>query len=196
MNSLLRHLKTSLATAALAILPLSAAIAAPTIAITGPASVMPGSSFAMQVSAFDVTDLYAFQFDVTFDPALFTASGVTEGAFLASGGTTFFDGGMIDSTTGVISFVFNTLIGPISGVSGSGVLASIDFDAADAIFSSGAFQLTNVMALDSSFNLIDVAIQGQSVAIPEPAVLSLSLAALAVLGASARRRRAAGSQGA
>lgn len=193
MNRLFRRLETGLATATLAMLPLSAAIAAPTIALTGPASVERGAPFAVQVSALDVTDLYAFQFDVTFDPALFTASGVTEGAFLASGGTTFFDGGTIDNTSGVVSFVFDTLIGAIPGVSGSGVLARIDFNAADVAFSSGAFQLTDAMALDSSLDLVDVALRGQSVAIPEPAALSLSLAALAVLGASSWRRRAAGS---
>ena len=150
------------------------------------------SSFTLQVSALEVADLYAFQFDVTFDPTLFAASGAAEGAFLASGGTTFFDGGVIDNATGVISFVFTTLIGAVPGVSGSGVLASFDFDAEGLANSLGAFQPTNVIALDSSFNLIDVAIEAQNVSRPESAALSLSLAALAMLGASVRRRRAAG----
>lgn len=191
MNSLIRHLKTTLATAALTVLPLSAALAAPTFAISGPTSVTPGTSFSLQVSAIDVTDLYAFQFDISYDPALFSAGGTTEGPFLASGGSTFFDGGMIDSANGIISFVFNTLIGPGPGVDGSGVLASFDFDVEGLPISSGAFHLSQVIALDSSFNEIDVALQGLTVAIPEPAALSLSLAALAALGASARRRRLA-----
>ena len=190
MNSLLRHFNNSLAIAALAVLPLSAALAAPTFAITGPAGAVPTTSFSLQVSAIDVSDLYAFQFDISFDPALFSASGATEGPFLAGGGTTFFDGGMIDSANGIISFVFNTLIGSGPGVDGSGVLASFDFDVVGLPITSGAFQLSNVLALDSSFNEIVVDVQGHTVSIPEPAALSLSLAALAALGFSLRRRAA------
>lgn len=190
MNSLFRQLRLGVATAALAALPLSAAWAAPTLAITGPGGVTPGTSFTLQVSAVDVTDLYAFQFDVRFDPALFSASGATEGPFLASGGSTFFDGGMIDSANGIISFVFNTLIGAGPGVDGSGVLASFDFDVEGLPIATGAFQLINVLALDASLNEIVVDVQGHSVSIPEPAALSLSLAALAALGFSARRRTA------
>ena len=99
MKTLLCRLKTCLAAAALAAMPLQAAIAAPTFAVAAPDSVAPGASFPVQVSALDITDLYAFQFDLTFDPALFAASGAAEGPFLAGAGTTLFDGGAIDNAS-------------------------------------------------------------------------------------------------
>ncbi|WP_347279627.1 cohesin domain-containing protein [Plasticicumulans sp.] len=193
MKTLLCRLKTCLAAAALAAMPLQAAIAAPTFAVAAPDSVAPGASFTVQVSALDITDLYAFQFDLTFDPALFAASGAAEGPFLAGAGTTLFDGGAIDNAAGVISYAFGTLIGSLPGASGSGVLISFDFDAKGLAGSAGAFQLINVIAVDSSIDTIDVAVQGSRVSIPEPAALSLSVVALALLGASARRRGGVGS---
>lgn len=189
MNRLHRRIQCGLAAATLAMLPLTAAMAGPTLAITGPGRVAPGAPFTLQVAATELTDLYAFQFDISFDAGLFAATGAAEGAFLASGGgSTFFDSGVLDNTAGVISFVLSTLIGGEPGVSGSGVLASLDFQALGPALSSGTFQLVNVLALDSSFNVINVDVQGHGVAIPEPAALSLALVALAMLGCTGRRR--------
>src|SRR5579872_4655605 len=92
-------------------------------------STSPGSTFAVSVDISNVTDLYAFQFDIGFNPATLAGVSVTEGSFLPGGGSTFFIPGFIDNTGGTIAFSADTLIGPIPGVSGSGTLATIDFTA-------------------------------------------------------------------
>lgn len=76
------------------------------------------SSFAVDVSVKDVSNLYAYQFDIKFNPNLFNAVSVVESPFLSSSGTTFFLPGTIDNTTGDITFVANTLIGTVPGVNG------------------------------------------------------------------------------
>src|ERR1700738_335986 len=75
------------------VLSLSAAYASATpIVGIQPASqaVQPGQSFSLDVVISNVADLYAFQFDLAFDPFVLSATGVTEGPFLPSGGITAF----------------------------------------------------------------------------------------------------------
>jgi hypothetical protein len=58
-----------------------------------------------------------------------SATGITEGSFLPSGGSTFLIPGMIDNNAGIIAFNADTLLSAISGVSGSGTLIEFDFTA-------------------------------------------------------------------
>ncbi len=173
-----------------AILVAAPAFAAPTLSITGPTTAAPDGSVQLTVSASDISDLYAYQFDVTFDPTKFASTGASEGTFLSSQGTTFFDGGVVDNTNGTLTFVIDSLIGPGSGVSGSGSLAELSFTAASSFSGSGAFSLANVYALDSSLNPIDVTVEGTSIsAVPEPSSWGLLLVGLAcVAGVKVRRR--------
>jgi hypothetical protein len=124
---------------------------ASTISIVGPAANPNiGDTFEVDVNATGITDLYAFQFDLTFDPTILEADSVTEGAFLPSGGTTFFIPGTIDNVGGDISANADTLIGAISGVTGDGTLAEFDFTAlADG---TSAISFANNILLDSSLN--------------------------------------------
>ena len=190
MTSLIR---TSLAMFSLAAALVATPAAAAVVSINGPASVAPGASLQLDVTASGFSDLYAFQFDVTFDPTLFQAVGAAEGDFLSAAGTTFFDGGTIDNGGGMVTFVFGTLIGPGAGASGSGLLAHIDFDTVGGFLSTGSFQISNLVALDSSLNPIDADVQGLRVSIPEPSALALALMALiagvGVPGRLARRMR-------
>lgn len=165
------------------------AVAAPVLTITAapnPATV--GGTLNVNVSIAGVSDLYAYQFSLLFDSALFQATSSAEGGFLASGGSTFADGGTVDNTLGSISFVFDTLVGAVPGVSGSGSLFDFSFDVIGA--GNGVFSFTDVLFLDSQ--LIDITVQadGQTVAaVPEPSaywLLAIGLAGLAV----ARRRNA------
>lgn len=176
------------ALALLGTLVASPAIAAPTFAFDGRASVQPGSSFQLTVGASDVTDLYAYQFDVQFDPSLFRATGVSAGGFLSGAGETFFSGGDIDNTAGTISFIFETLIGDMPGANGSGELVQISFEAIGPFGSRGDFTLANVVALDANLGSLDVAVTDGSVGIPEPSSLAMAVLALGALGAGAGRR--------
>lgn len=183
-------LRTFCTAAFCAALASAAAAAAPTVAISGPTAVAPGSGFALAINASGFDDLYAYQFDIVFDPALFSVSAVTQAAFLGGAGATFFDGGAIDAAAGTISFVFESLIGPGAGAAGAGTLATVQLVAASvAPGSSGSFSLQNFTAYDAALNPIAVALQGHVTAVPEPTTWALALGGLAGLAALQRSRR-------
>jgi len=88
--------------------------------------VTPCTNFTVNVRIRDVVDLYAWQFNMTFDPNLVQCVSVTEGEFLRN----------VGSTTGLILGVNNTngwikaacsLVGAVSGASGGCVLAYVTF---------------------------------------------------------------------
>ena len=165
------------------------AYAVPTLSVVAtPDPAVAGSTVDLSVLVSDIADLYTYQFTLTFDSSLLRATGVAEGAFLGSAGATFGDTGLIDNTNGTISFLFNTLIGPVAGASGGGSLAHITFEALGA--GSSALIFSDVMFLDSGS--LDIAVdvdagQLDVVAVPEPATGLLLVAGL--IGAAALRRR-------
>ena len=109
------------------------ATAAPILSIQPTSrTVVVGQAISVDMFVFNSADLYAFQFDLGFDPTVLTAIAVTEGPFLGSGGSTFFLPGAIDNTGGVISFTANSLLTAISGVNGNGFLATAQFTAVAA----------------------------------------------------------------
>lgn len=143
----------------------------------------------LNVSASDVTDLYGYQFSLNFQPDLLQAVSVMEGGFLASGGTTFFDPGLISNAGGTVSFIFDTLIGPVPGVSGSGLLATINLRAVGAGLAQ--VSLSDVLAVNSSGATLTIAAPTLVTQVPEPGALGLVLAGavgLGVAGGLHRRR--------
>jgi hypothetical protein len=157
-------------------------------------TVSTGNTFAVDVNISGVTDLYDYEFDLDFNPAVIQASNVLEGAFLNGGGSTFFIPGTIDNTGGKVTFNADTLLTAISGVSGSGTLVVLDFIA----IAAGTSDLTipnnaDLLLQDSTGALISttqtaglVAVQGTT-AVPEPSVLVLLGAELLVLGFGLKR---------
>ena len=88
-----------------------------------------GVPFTLDLIIENVTDLAGWQADIAFNPAVLSAVSVTEGDFLSKdGGSTFFQEGSINNTTGEITELIaaRTTGG---GVSGTGVLLSIIFEA-------------------------------------------------------------------
>lgn len=190
MNCLVRRLKATLTSLAIALLPAAGVLAAPAISLSGPATVQLGSNFSVNVLASGFTDLYAYQLDISFNPAVFQATGGSEGSFLKSAGTTFFDAGSVDNALGLTSFLFDSLLGPGPGASGSGVLATLTFHTVGAFQDGGTFALRNVIALDSSLKDVGVDVNSLSVtAVPEPATAGMMLVGLAAMAAFAGRRR-------
>src|ERR1700730_13223033 len=129
--------------------------AAPILSIEPPSLLVQlGKSFSLDVRISGVVDLFAFQFDLAFDPLILSAGSITEGPFLPSGGATAFIAGTVDSTAGTITATVDTLIGPIPGVNGSGVLASVDFQA----LSLGTSPITfpDGILLDSDLNTFPI----------------------------------------
>lgn len=175
---------------ALFALGLTGSLSAATIGIVPTTTtVIPGTSFAVNVEIIDITDLYAFQFDLAFTPGILSATAITDGGFLATG---FFPG-FIDNTAGTVTFIADSLAGPVSGTTGSGTLASVQFLA--VALGTSPISVTNFILLDSSLadiaaNVLDssVTVREEGAVVPEPATFALIAAGLLVLVASKNRR--------
>lgn len=89
--------------------------------------VQPNQSFNVNVALADVSELYGWQFNLTFNPAVLNVVNVTEGPLLKQGGTTLF-AKKTNNTRGylLVSASFMPPY-PAHGVNGSGVLGSIVF---------------------------------------------------------------------
>jgi hypothetical protein len=189
MTSLKPTWQVPLAGAALAgLLALQPAFADPVLSISAsPDPALIGVPVVLDVQLGDVVDLYGYQFSLSFDPAILQATNVSAGPLLGSGGATFFDPGSIDNVAGTIAFVFDTLLGPVPGVSGSGVLAQLSFDVVAAGTTSLAF--ADALFIDSALGTINVQItDGVLTAVPEMSTwlyMGLGLAGLVAL----RRRQ-------
>ena len=176
-------MNTALRTFGVSLLSLAASAAAisiePRSSLTSTCGVV-----SVNVTIADVTALYAYQFDLAFDPSsVLSATAITEGGFLGSGGGgTFFIPGTIDNTLGTIAFTANTLLGAVPGVGGSGPRSGIQFNA--LAVGSSPITILNVTLLDSTGADVSAAIQNGAVrvSIPEPnsAVLLGSAMALAL----------------
>lgn len=191
---MLRTFAPLVACGAVLLSPLTAA-ATPIVSTDGGSlAVTTGNVYTVNVligaaagSADDAVNLYGYQFSVSYDASVLSVQDpinpATEGSFFTSvyplPGQTFFIPGF-DDGLGNISFIADTLVGPLAGVSGSGTLASINFVAiADGTTSVAAF--FNVDNGDALITTDDVA----PVAAPEPATLLLVAGGCAFV---ARRR--------
>lgn len=165
---------------------------------TGPAAQV-GSTVTYNIAIDDIADLYSYQFSINYDARYLRALNVTEGAFLGTAGSTV--SGVLGMDTGLIDFVYGSLLGPTPGASGSGLLASITFEAIGA--GTSALSFADVIFLDSvgddiaglsalSGQGIVLAEPGGPVDVPEPASVLLFGAGLA--GAAALRRRSTGAR--
>jgi hypothetical protein len=102
-------------------------------------------AIVLNVEVDGISDLYAFQIDLQFDPAIIEAVSVTAGSFLPN---MFFIDGFIDNTAGSITGTIGTLLGPPPGITGSGALAQFTFQA--RIPGVSAVSLLSAQLLDRS----------------------------------------------
>ena len=155
-----------------------------------PSSLPPGvgSIFEVSVGISSAVDLYAFQFDIAFDPAVLLAQSVGEGLFLPGGGSTFFLPGSIDKGAGNILFTMGSLVGLTGGVDGSGTLAILEFQ----LLAKGTSPITlsNVLLFDSTASAIPFSTtDGMISAVPEPtSLLPIGLPCLLLVGFVAKYR--------
>ena len=184
---MLKRTKSFLMAAALLALPGFASADSTASVQSVPPVVNVSDIVVVNVNIADAVDLYAFGFDLVFDPSVLAAQSATEGAFLATGGATFFLPGFIDNVGGSVTFNADSLIGAIPGVSGSGTLVTFDFLAIGSGISG--LGLENTTFLDSSLSDLPVTLEGGTVSVsgvsvrtPEPSTaLLLIVSLLAVL---------------
>ena len=101
-----------------------------TVSITPPLSTVGvGDIFSVNVYVAGAVDLTSWQFDLKYNPSLLQAESVTEGPFLNSFGTTLFQPGVIDHSTGEISLVTNAFVDFTPPPNGDGELAIVHFKA-------------------------------------------------------------------
>jgi hypothetical protein len=140
----------------------------------------------------DITDLYLFDFFVSFDPTALALQEITEGSFLATVGDTFsFFVPVVDidgRITPVPDFspvqIVSTLTTPIAGASGSGLLATMLFQGV----SSASLFITPASFRDSSLNEIADVRYAAPQPVPEPSTLGLLGIGLAAMARRMRRR--------
>ena len=178
-------------------LALSSGAQAVTISV-GSATVNVGDTFTIPVSVADVTDLQSFQFDLSYDQTILSVLGFTDtGTDFETAATN--GGGSLTGLTGfdlggTLSGVADSMSGASSGLTGSGVLVEIEFNALAA--GTSALDLSQVFL---NFSDIGFAIANGTVCVraspqdcapsgnaPVPGTLLLLLPALAAL----RLRRA------
>ena len=152
-------------------------------------SVSHGQSFGVYIVIHGATDLFAFQFDLSFDPRLLSAISVAEGGLLSSGGSTIFFPGTIDNVGGRISFTLGTLTDSLPGVDGTGALTGIVFRSRNA---SGiaTLKLSDIILLDSNLADLDFVppVPAPIAVVTEPGTLALLAPMLLGMAWALRRR--------
>src|SRR4051812_44192114 len=121
-------MKTKLLLMAFAALLLSQVAMADAIITVGNTTTY-GPTADVNVSINGVSDLYAFQFDAHFDPAVLASNGDTPGGMFVGSGNSFIGiGSFIDNFGGNYFSAGYTFFGASSGVSGDGVLLTLNFN--------------------------------------------------------------------
>jgi uncharacterized protein YhbP (UPF0306 family) len=107
--------------------------------------------FIMKVGIQEVIDLYGAGFDITFDPDLLKVLDITEGDFLKEGTTKTSFLKQIDNEQGRV-VIGITRLGSITGVSGSGTLATIVLRPKTP--GTTTLKLQNIQLKDSQLDII------------------------------------------
>lgn len=181
----------TLAILSVSLLAGSAALFGDTISIS-PASqtVLVSQTVTVDVDVDQIPDLYAFQFDLSFDPAVLAATSISEGSLFPPSGS-YFSPGSIDNTAGSISLTYGG--GFSSGVAGPGTLAVVQFTAIGTGTSSIGFSCPNpatgvdqclgdLQLEDSSLNVLNVDAVSGDVDVAALAVPEANTSAITALG--------------
>jgi len=141
-----------------------------------------GSDTQISIEISDLTtDLYAFQFDLVYAPAI-DALDANEGAFLPGAGATLFIGGTIDNTGDTISAIADTILDAGPGATGSGTLVTVDVTGVSP--GTAALSLANATFLDSNLDTLTFTEVDSSITVtatPEPATWLLVLSVMVVV---------------
>lgn len=130
-------------------------------------TVAAGDAFYMNVTVEDVVDLAADQAVLNFDPDVMQATGIIEGDFLKTVGSTL-GVGKWDNTAGTATFSYS-FIDSLDKVSGNGILGTIEFNTyPDAPAGTYDLSLTNVVLINVSDAEISTGTSNGAVTILSP----------------------------
>ncbi|CAD6491505.1 MAG: hypothetical protein CHKLHMKO_00134 [Candidatus Argoarchaeum ethanivorans] len=148
MNSKGRKIGIAAATLALLfLLTLGATTAgATTVSVEPSAQDVQGNPFSVDINVTDVTYMGMDQVVLNFDPSAMEATGITEGGFLKSAGTTI-PVELIDNIAGTVTFSYSLTTANV-GVTGSGTLATINFTTELTALGEYPLNLTDVALSD------------------------------------------------
>jgi hypothetical protein len=172
-----------------------------------------GGLFTVSMNIADVADLYTFSLEVIYDPSLVSFSGIA-GTFLSSAAPTvtvddgaggvieiagsFVDALPVDASLGGPGFLFGSIFGYATGATGSGLLATLQFQLLTTGLVTIEFATAKLFdSAEPTGNEINAQLPSTSLMlgeeaptpIPEPSTLLLMGVGLASL---ARRRFARG----
>lgn len=172
-----------------AILVAPAAYAAtPTLSfVVTPSTGVVGNVVDVDVRISDVSDLYAYNFSLLFNPALLQVASVKEGGFMSAAGETYFFEGWTDNASGKVDYVANTMLGAVPGVNGGGGLAHFKFNVLGA--GSSTLSFADVLFLDSASNEVAPQWAAQTVVTSVPEPETYLMLGVGLLGLAALRRR-------
>ena len=133
------------------------------VSIDAPSNVTSGTNFTVTVDVSQVTDFDSASYDVVFDNAVLMLVSVANGSI---GGTTI----PVTNSPGSASpsRVVQNVPG-LSGVTGSGTLITITFNATGADGTSSDIELTSLVLGDNSAQLIQTTFQSDTVVVGTPA---------------------------
>ena len=132
------------------------------VRVNAPASVLPDTNFTAGIDIFNVTELNAVNYDVSFDPDVLRLDAVTNGTINGTNVPVDVWNLYENGTATVVEHQPG-----LSNVTGSGTLAVLHFHSVGPNGSSSVITLSNGSLYNSADNEITAAWVGQKVAIPD-----------------------------
>ncbi len=151
----------------------AAATGTATVSVSVPTQpVSPGSQFTVNITVQPSSAIAGAQFNLAYNPALVTVSGVTEGNLLnQNGASTYFTPGTINNTAGTVTGAAGAIVTPGQTVSNSGTLAVITMTAGSTR-GTGTLTLSNVVVGDINGQSLTVTMNNAQISVDHAPVLS------------------------
>jgi hypothetical protein len=139
-----------------------------------------GDDLVVSVDIDGATDLYAYGFEINYDPAVLTYISVSEADFLKMDGeSTAFNAALQDGVEGVLIVGNARLVNPPVGVDGSGELFDITFEviglngaSSDLTFGAGSFLSDSTGDIPAKFNSSQIEVQAGGAVDPVNSLLA------------------------